>query len=120
MGWKLPCSLEQYSLYTFGRLSSTLCLSEFKRRVKRALCDHLLTYNSYGKHSSIKSRVYADFLFLASCITGIGYVYSLLLTMIIYTLTHNWKVCGGYRWIIPTWKVKLYGATKPLEARFGL
>jgi len=117
MGWTLPCSLEQYSLYTYGRLSSILCPSEFKRRVNRALCDHLRRYNPYGKHSSIKSRIYADFLFLLASMTGLGWVYALALTMLAYTLTHDWKRCGGYRWILPTWKVKLYGATKPLGVR---
>lgn len=111
MGWKLPrgCSLERYALYTFGRLSSVLCLSEFKRRVLRALEDHVKSVSRYGRHSSIKNRVYADFLFLALCLTGVGWVYALALTMLVYTLAHDWKRYGGYRWILTTWKVKLYG-----------
>jgi len=116
MGWRV-LKLEQYSLYTFGRLSSVLCLSEFRRRVKRALEDHIKSRSIYGAHSSIKHRIYADFLFLGACLTGIGWIFSLALSMLLYTLTHDWHSCGGMKYVLPTWSAKLFGATKPLGER---
>jgi len=113
MGWKLGkgMTLEQYMLYTFGRLTSILCPREFKRRVKRALADHVMSRSPYGRHYPLRGRVYADFLFLIAVLFGMWGI-AVLITVIFYTLLHDWKRCGGYRWIPYTWKEKFYGAVK--------
>jgi len=120
MGWKLSSdmdSLSKYSLYVFSRLTAPLCLSEFKRQSLRAMEDHAKTVSKYGTHSSIKDRIYADFLFLILIFTGVGWALGVVLTMLVYSLTHDWNACGGRHWIFNCWKVKLYGATKPLGRR---
>lgn len=113
MGWKLPCSLEQYALYTFGRLTTPLCRQEFKRRLKRCLSDHFKA----GRRSRLKARVYADFIFALACSTGVGWALAVLTVMLVYTVCKDWKRVGGYRMILVCWRDKLYGATKPLDLR---
>ena len=112
MGWKIPISLENYSLYTFGRLASIFCLAEFKRRTLRALSDHVIS----GR-SSIRNRYYLDFLILIACLTGLGWCYLLLFFLSLYTLLHKWD---KYSDISITWRQKLVGAFKPLKPVEGI
>jgi uncharacterized BrkB/YihY/UPF0761 family membrane protein len=114
MGWKLPpdWKMSNYSLYTFSRLTALFCFSEFRRQVSRFIWDI-----HHSKGAELKSRVYADYLFLVLVFTGVGLALGIVLAMFIHTLTHDWNACGGRRWIPCCWKTKLCGATKPLGKR---
>jgi len=114
MGWKIPSGwdISNYSLYTFSRLTAPFCISEFKRRASRTIQDYCET-----EGAELKARVYADYMFMVLIFTGIGWPLGIVFTMLLYSLSHDWKSCGGRSWVWDSWATMLYGATKPVGER---
>lgn len=81
--WHLPCSLEQFSLYTAGRFLSLLNKHTLKRRVLRML------------HDPKTKRVWIDFVTGTIIITGIGAPIALAIFLGIYGIKHGFKGIGG-------------------------